>query len=89
MMLNCKQASELISQSVDETLPLRKRLALRVHLFICDGCSNFTSQIDFLRKVANRHDKCPQCQNLHLSQEAKQRISRALKNAQAKKDNMD
>ena len=41
-MLTCKDASELLSQAQDRTLGLRERLALRLHLLICDGCTNFS-----------------------------------------------
>ncbi len=85
-MLNCKQASALISQAMDAELPLGKRMALKVHLFICHGCSNFTSQIAFLRKVARRHRECRQCENLRLSDGARQRIYHALKNAKTLKN---
>ena len=85
-MLNCKQASELLSQGMDEKLPWRKSWALRIHLLVCDGCSNFISQITFLRKVVRPRRDFPHCASLRLSDEAKQRIAQALKDAQARKD---
>lgn len=85
-MLNCKQASELMSQAMDAKLPFSKRMALRLHLFICDGCTNFFSQISFLRKAARCRDKCLHCEDLYLSKEARQRISRALEDANVQKD---
>lgn len=85
-MLNCKQASELLSQGMDEKLSLGKKLSLRMHLFMCDGCSNFISQLTFLRKVLQQHRECSQCDSLHLSDEARQRIAKALEDAQARKD---
>ena len=84
-MLNCKQASELLSQGMDEKLPWRKSWALGIHLLVCDGCSNFISQITFLRKVLQQHRECSQCDSLHLSDEARQRIVKALEDAQARK----
>lgn len=85
-MLNCKQASALMSRTMDEKLPFGNRMALRLHLFICDGCTNFFSQLILLRKAARSLGKCQHCKDLSLSEEARQRISRALKDAQAKKD---
>jgi hypothetical protein len=48
-MLNCKQASHLLSEAQDRKLDLRERLPLRLHLAMCEGCSNFRKQMDFLR----------------------------------------
>lgn len=84
-MLNCKQASELLSRGMDEKLPWRKRLALRMHLLVCDGCSSFISQITFLRKVVRHHRDCPPCDSLRLSEEARQRIYRAMEEARQNK----
>ena len=49
--LTCREASRLASQGMDQRLPFGRRVALRVHLAICDGCTNFTKQVAFLRKA--------------------------------------
>jgi hypothetical protein len=49
--LKCRQAAQLASQSMDRRLSFGERVSLRVHLAICDGCTNFGKQIDFLRKA--------------------------------------
>lgn len=54
MMLSCKEASRLVSQGLDRRLGFGERLALRVHLAICDGCNNFRKQTTFLRKAMQR-----------------------------------
>jgi predicted anti-sigma-YlaC factor YlaD len=51
MMLSCKEVTRLVSQGLDQRLPLGRRIALRVHLAICDGCTNFSKQMAFLRKA--------------------------------------
>lgn len=51
MMLSCKEVTRLVSQGLDRRLPFGRRVALRVHLAICDGCTNFTRQMAFLRKA--------------------------------------
>ena len=53
-MLTCKDASELLSQAQDRTLGLRERLALRLHLLICDGCTNFSRQLELIRTALRR-----------------------------------
>ena len=54
MMLSCKEASRLLSQGLDRKLGFGERVMLRVHLAICDGCTNFKSQVEFLRKAMSR-----------------------------------
>ena len=49
MMLSCKETSRLLSQGEDRKLGLGERVALRVHLVICDGCRNVNAQLKFLR----------------------------------------
>jgi predicted anti-sigma-YlaC factor YlaD len=51
MMLSCKEVSRLVSQGLDRRLGLVERLRLRVHLALCDGCTNFSEQMAFLRKA--------------------------------------
>ena len=53
-MLTCKNASELLSQAQDRTLGLRERLALRLHLLICHGCTNFSRQLELIRATLRR-----------------------------------
>ena len=54
MLLNCKEATRLVSQGLDRRLGLAERLALRLHLLICDGCTNFSRQVAFLRRALSR-----------------------------------
>jgi predicted anti-sigma-YlaC factor YlaD len=54
MMLNCKEVSRLVSQALDRPLGLGERVRLRIHLAICDGCSNFSKQMAFVRKAMAR-----------------------------------
>jgi Putative zinc-finger len=48
-MLDCKQASQIISQSLDRNLTLRERFALRLHLLICAYCKRFSQQLQTMR----------------------------------------
>ena len=48
-MLDCKQASQLISQSLDRSLTLRERLSLKLHLFICQFCKRFSQHMQTIR----------------------------------------
>ena len=53
-MLTCKEVSRLVSQGLDRRLGFGERIALRVHLMICTGCTNFSRQVAFLRKAVAR-----------------------------------
>jgi hypothetical protein len=54
-MLNCKEASRLMSRRLDEPLPLGRRLALRLHLLLCDACRHFDRQTVLLREAMRRY----------------------------------
>jgi hypothetical protein len=51
MMLSCKEVTRLVSQGLDRHLGPFERVRLRVHLWICDGCTNFSKQLGFVRKA--------------------------------------
>lgn len=51
-MMNCKQASRMVSEGLDRELGLLERMQLRLHLFVCDRCTNFSRQSAFLRRAA-------------------------------------
>jgi len=51
MMLSCKEVTHLVSEGHDRHLGAWQRIRLRLHLMICDGCTNFTRQLAFLRKA--------------------------------------
>ncbi|BCB27383.1 hypothetical protein SKTS_22690 [Sulfurimicrobium lacus] len=50
-MLNCKQATALMSQEQDRPLDLKERLGLRFHVSMCAGCRNFRKQMAFLHEA--------------------------------------
>jgi hypothetical protein len=54
MKISCKEASRLISQSMDERLSFPQRVKLRVHLLICDACYNFNRNMRLLRQAVAR-----------------------------------
>ncbi len=50
-LLSCKEASKLISEGMDRRLSVAERITLRLHVGICDACTRFTSQVQFLRRA--------------------------------------
>ena len=53
-ILNCREATRLVSQAMDNHLTVQKRLELRVHMFMCKFCSRFEKQLKSIRKSARR-----------------------------------
>lgn len=54
MMLTCKQASKLVSQSLDRPLTWSEKLQLKLHLLICNPCTQFKRQLNMLRTALRR-----------------------------------
>ena len=54
MKLSCKEASRLLSQSMDRELSLGELARLRLHLTLCDACRNFDRQLKQLRQAVAR-----------------------------------
>lgn len=44
-MLNCHDATFLISQSRERKLTFSERMKLRLHVGMCSGCANFERQL--------------------------------------------
>ena len=53
-MMNCKDATRLMSERYEHTLNLRERLTLNVHAAMCKGCSNYGEHLDMLRQATAR-----------------------------------
>lgn len=81
-MLSCKETTRLVSESLDRPLPLRQRIAVRVHLLFCKLCNRYRQHLLFIRDALRRH---PERLEAHegppsplLSPEARERIKRHL-----------
>ena len=82
LMLSCKDVTRLISESMDRSLPLRKRIGVRVHLLICKFCARYERQLLQIREMA-RHlvatkEKPGEPYWETLSEEARVRIGKSL-----------
>ncbi len=75
-MLDCKQASQLISQSLDRPLTLHERFALKLHLFICEFCRQFSRHMQTLRvAIKNLTGSIENNDAIEMSSEAKKSIA--------------
>ena len=50
-MLSCRDVSRLVSDAMEQQLPLGQRMALRVHLWMCKACAAYEQQIVALRRL--------------------------------------
>lgn len=82
-MLTCKQASQLISQSLDHPLSWPQRMQLKLHLLMCTACNRFKQQLDLLR-VALQHirNATENDHNIQLPLDVKDRIVRTIESNQ-------
>jgi len=54
-MMNCRQATRLISESQERPLTFRERLLLKMHTMMCSGCRNFGRHMEILRKISRNY----------------------------------
>lgn len=77
-LYSCREAVRLANQALDAPLGLRGQLELRVHLVLCSACRAYQRQARALdRLVRGRQGDIPGDEI--LTQEARQRISQALR----------
>jgi len=83
-MLSCKDVTQLLSESMDHSLPLGKRIGVRLHLLICKLCARYERQLALIRETVRRlvgtEETTGGTLGEPLSEEAKERIRRSLRN---------
>ena len=81
-MLNCKEVSQLVSESIDKKLPLWTRMNLMMHLAMCGLCKRFRKSIlrvhTEARAYATELENGTADSNVVLTKEAKDRIQQRL-----------
>ena len=78
-MLNCRQITRLLSQSMDGKLRWHQNLAVRLHLLYCLWCRRYAVQLKFLRKATRQLATDPAGTSAQkLSGEAKTQINARL-----------
>jgi predicted anti-sigma-YlaC factor YlaD len=56
-MMNCEQATRLMSDGCERDLTIRERAAIKMHNLLCVGCRNFNVQVHDLGRIARRYAK--------------------------------
>ena len=81
-MLSCKDVTRLLSESMDHSLPLGKRVGVRFHLLICRFCARYERQLLLIRETVRRlaaiDDAYGSLSGESLSEEARERIRKSL-----------
>ena len=79
-MLNCRQVTRLVSQSMDTKLRWYQWLGMRIHLLYCVWCRRYASQIRFLHKAC-KHMDAEATPSHTLSAESKEKMRARLQEA--------
>ena len=56
-MLNCHEATRLMSEAQERSLSISERMSLGLHVTMCRGCHNFKEQMSALRKMTRAYVK--------------------------------
>jgi len=56
-MLNCHDATRLMSEAQERELSLMERMSLKFHVSMCSGCKNFKEQMSTLRTMSRNYRK--------------------------------
>ena len=81
-MLNCRDVSVLVSESLDRKLTIWQKMNLWMHLSMCKLCSRFRKDIVHLdseaRRLAQESERDQLDQDITLPAEARERLVRNL-----------
>tara|TARA_R110002167_G_scaffold68484_1_gene193260 strand:- start:503 stop:706 length:204 start_codon:yes stop_codon:yes gene_type:complete len=56
-MMNCKEATRLLSEKRDRSLSKKEKASLKLHTMICSACRNFDKQMDSISVFAKSYIK--------------------------------
>jgi hypothetical protein len=81
LKITCEDTSPLISESMDHSLPLTKRMRLWAHLAMCGMCKSCLDQMNTIRSLARSlgNESSDSVSSQGLSVEAKEKIKQAMK----------
>ncbi len=56
-MMNCRKATQLLSESQERSLNLSEKTALRFHVMMCSRCRHCQQHMDILRMATKAYAK--------------------------------
>jgi len=78
----CKEMVRVMSESMERPLPLRERVLLKLHLWVCVWCVWYLEQLRLLREALRARAASPEAggpPGVSLSAEARERMKVALR----------
>ena len=81
-MYSCKDVSQLLSKSMDRSLPFYQCVLIRLHLLMCKYCSRLKEHFEVLR-TASRHEELSGNEldaSREISHDGKERLKKFLEN---------
>ncbi len=56
-MMNCREATQLMSEAQERELAIKERMELGLHTMMCKGCHNYKQQMGTLRTITRAYAK--------------------------------
>lgn len=69
IMLSCMNATGLIEKKKLVPISLLKKMQLSMHLSMCDGCSNYQKQSDFIDMLLSKQQEKTEMNDTFLLEE--------------------
>ncbi len=83
LMMSCREATDLVSASLDRPLSIHERFMMRAHLLFCRACNEYSRQIGILEKILRlRRDERIDLQEngeIGLTEESREKILRSIR----------
>ncbi len=84
--MNCKQATEMYSRSVDDALPFREKVRFYIHYFACAPCRFYVAQLKWLDRAMTHYRSLSRDGKFQpvrvLPSDARERILSAVSNSE-------
>jgi hypothetical protein len=75
----CRDMVRILSQSMDQPLPLSMRIKKRIHYLICCWCQRYEEQLRYIRDTARQFpEHANEVSRPPLTEEAKERMKQKL-----------
>jgi hypothetical protein len=75
----CREMVRILSQSMDEPLPLMMRIKKRLHFLSCCWCQRYEEQLRYMRDTTRQFpEHADEASDTEFSAEARERIKRRL-----------
>jgi hypothetical protein len=76
---NCREMVRILSQSIDEPVPLVMRIKKRLHFLICIWCQRYEEQLRCIHETASQFpEHADEASDILVPPDAKERIKRKL-----------